>query len=300
MPCLVAIADPFVYPGLAVVARLLSAGHRVRALCPSPPRVPDLLSPAVDVRPFSLDATAIAADLAGVDAVVWSSWGLGTWSRAVVATSFCRAERLVQAAVSARVSRFVWTTVTHVEEEPRLRHFLYQSVLERAVVDSGVPYALLRPAGFFGPGSTFVSQLASAVRSLPVVPVPWEGRRYWFRPVHVHEYADAVVHALGSPRSSVRDVVGPERLEFMVLLLLLARLLGARASFVRCPPDLCARLWRVLSSVVPVPLVGRDELVALARNRLDSPAASLGRLRLTDWLHACGDGLGRRLLPPAC
>ena len=58
-----------------------------------------------------------------------------------------------------------------------------------------------------------IENVAWAARRLPLFPIP-AGPRYHIRPIHVDDYAAAVVDAVGATGTFVRDAIGPDRVEF--------------------------------------------------------------------------------------
>ena len=78
---------------------------------------------------------------------------------------------------------------------------------------SGMSYAILRPACFFGGSGILIDNVAWAARRLPFVPIP-DGPPYRIRPIHVEDYADLVVETPASNDDYTIDAVGPDRPEF--------------------------------------------------------------------------------------
>ena len=75
---------------------------------------------------------------------------------------------------------------------------------------SGLSFAILRPACFFGGGGILVDNVAWVTRRLPFVPIP-DGPPYRIRPIHVEDYADLVLEAATCGDDYTIDTVGPDR-----------------------------------------------------------------------------------------
>ena len=135
----------------------------------------------------------------------------GPWTSHALAVE--RSARIIDAAVTAGVSRLVWTSIANPGLDPDLSYYAGKAAVERLVERSGLPHAILRPACFFGPGGILIENIAWAARRLPCFPIP-AGPRYRIRPIHLDDYADAVVDAVGATGTFVRDATGPDRVEF--------------------------------------------------------------------------------------
>ena len=73
-------------------------------------------------------------------------------------------------------------------EDSPLEYFRGKAVLEKALVDSGVSYAILRPAVLFGKEDILINNIAWALRRLPVFGVFGDGR-YRLQPIYVDDLA---------------------------------------------------------------------------------------------------------------
>ena len=298
----VAVSGAWSYSGRCVAARLLRAGYTVVSLTNRPVPDPDPHAGAVARIPYDFAPGALERSLQGVDVLACAYWTRhdrapvghrGPWTSHALAVE--RSARIIDAALAAGVSRLVWTSIANPGLDPDLSYFAGKAAVERLVEGSGLPHAILRPACFFGPGGILFENVAWAVRRLPCLPIP-AGPPYRIRPIHVDDYARAVVDAVGSTRTFVSDAAGPDRIEFGELVEFLVSLTGGRARVVRLPLPLCAVLYRVASGVMRETVLTTDELQGLARNRLDSLEEPLGRIGLPTWLRENISTIGSRFL----
>ena len=300
----VAVTGAWSYSGRFVAARLLADGYRVVSLTNRP--VPDVDPHGGAVAPIPLDFSpgVLERSLDRVDVLACAYWSRhdrrpvgvgGAWTSHARAVE--RSARLIDAAVAAGVSRLVWTSITNPGLDPDLSYFAGKAAVERLVVESGLPHAILRPACFFGPGGILIENIAWAVRRFPCFPLP-SGDRYWIRPIHVEDYARAVADGVVSNGTFVRDVAGPDRMEFGALIGHLDLVLEARPTtrVVRLPLPVCAALYAGASAVLRETVLTTDELKGLARNRLDSTEDPVGRIGLRAWIRENASTLGQRFL----
>ena len=300
--CTVAVSGAWSYSGRQVAARLLRCGYTVVSLTNRRLPDPDPHAGAVRRIPWDFAPGALERSLQGVDVLACAYWTRhdrapvghrGSWPSHARAVE--HSARIIEAAVAAGVSRLVWTSIANPGLDPDLSYYVGKAAVERLVERSGLPHAILRPACFFGPGGILIENVAWAARRLPCFPIP-AGPRYRIRPIHVDDYARAVVDAVAATGTFVRDATGPDRIEFGELVDYLASLTGGRARVVRLPIPACAGLYRLASGVMRETILTTDELKGLARNRLDSVEAPVGRIALRAWLSENISAIGSRFV----
>lgn len=205
--------------GRPTVAALRDSGNTIRELSrrPGTGTTGDLLDPAT-----------LPAALAGVDTVVH----LSTGKRDVEA-----ATNLFAAAAKARVSHLVVVSIVGIDRIP-FPYYVAKVAIEKATVDSGIPYTILRATQFH----QFIDNLLKAQRGLPVVFAP----SFSVQPVKVEEVAVRLAElAVAAPAGRVADLGGPEKREVRDLARAWKRAAGIRRAIVplRLPGKLF-RAWR--------------------------------------------------------
>ncbi|TDC93352.1 NAD(P)H-binding protein [Actinomadura sp. 7K507] len=113
------------------------------------------------------------------------------------------ARNLVRAVSRADVKHLVFISVIGADRVP-VAWLKSQLDAERAVIDSGVPWTILRAAQFHD----LVLKVVQKMAKLPVVPKPGGLR---FQPVDVRDVAARIAGlALGEPSQRVPDLAGPK------------------------------------------------------------------------------------------
>jgi NADH dehydrogenase len=104
---------------------------------------------------------------------------------------------------------------------------------------SGIPWTIFRPSVIFGPGDEFINQLASVIRTFPVIPVVGDGRTK-FMPVYVQDVAAAYKRALDDMSTSgeTYELGGPGVLTYEEMLDLIAAKLEKRKPKINVPVGL--------------------------------------------------------------
>ncbi|MDA0633680.1 SDR family oxidoreductase [Nonomuraea sp. MCN248] len=171
--------------GRIVVPLLRSAGHEVRVLARR----------GGDVTADLLTGDGLQPAVDGAETVLHLAGGPKDDDVA--------ARNLTAAAARAGVRHLAHISVIGADRVP-LAWFRYQRDAERAVMDSGVPWTMLRAAQFHDLVLKAVTQLAR----LPVVPVPGGLR---FEPVDARDVAARLVDlTLGAPSGLAPDLAGPK------------------------------------------------------------------------------------------
>ena len=181
-------------------------------------------------------------------------------------------------------------SVTNASEDSPLPYFRGKAVLEQAVRESGLTYAIVRPTLVFGPEDILVNNIAWILRRFPLFLVPGRGD-YLVQPVSVGDTARLCVEA---GDGAELDAAGPETYRFDELVALLAAAVGVRRRLVHVSPRLAYRVGtfvgRMLGDVVLTP----EEIEGLMLGLLTSREAPTGRESFRAWVERHGDGLGRR------
>ena len=280
--CIHAVTGAFGYSGRYIARKLLDRGCMVITLTNSPRRQSDLQD-RIRAYPFSFDnPDRLTASLRDVEVLYNTYWirferGPSTFERAVE-----NSLALLRAARGAGVRRVVHVSITNPSEASPLPYFRGKAHVERALRESGLSHAILRPAVFFGARDVLVNNVAWLLRRLPffgLVP-----GAYGLRPVHVEDLAALAVAQGASREDATLDAVGPESFTFEALVRLVARAVGSRARLLPVPPGLLLAASRAVGALVrDVPLTAQ-EIAGLRAGLLESPAPTSGPTRLSDWV----------------
>lgn len=287
----IAITGAYSYTGKYVAARLLERGEDLITLTGHPNR-PDPFNGCVPAFPLDFDDEAgLTNSLHGVDVLVNTYWvrfdrGSNTQPRAVENTG-----RLIGAARAAGVRRVVHISITNPSADSPLPYFWGKAANEKAVIQSGMSYAILRPTVLVGPEDILINNIAYLLRRFPVFALPGDGS-YRLQPVYVGDVADLAVQGVYSPESYVIDAVGPDIYTFKEMVNLIGDKVGARRPLLPFPPGLALLAAQFLSLFVGDVLLTKEEVSGLMADLLVSDKPPLGKTRLADWLEQNKDCVG--------
>jgi NADH dehydrogenase len=286
-----AVTGAFGYSGRYIAARLLAKGCEVMTLTNSVRRE-NPFGDMVVVHPFNFDKPDQLADsLKDVSVLYNTYWVRFNHKLFTQADAVRNTETMFRAAKDAGVERIVHISITNPSEDSDLEYFRSKAKLERALKQTGVSYAILRPAILFGKEDILVNNIAWALRRFPVFGIFGDGK-YRLQPIYVDDIAELAVQQ-GEARESVTvDAIGPETFSYRDLVKEIARIIGKRRLLVPVPPTLGYYASRAAGMVVDDVIMTREELKGLMRGLLcvDSPPA--GTTKLTDWAKEHADTLG--------
>jgi nucleoside-diphosphate-sugar epimerase len=107
---------------------------------------------------------------------------------------------------------------------------------ERIIVESGLPYVVLRPTLMFGWfDRKHIGWLARFMRRVPIFPIPGSGR-YLRQPLYVGDLCGIIMSCIDKrPSNAAYNISGQEKIDYIELMREVKRTCGARAAIVRIP-----------------------------------------------------------------
>ncbi len=287
------VTGAFGYSGQYIAARLLAAGRRVRTLTNSPGRA-NPFGGAVEAHPYHFDDPAqMAASLRGAAVLYNTYWVRFNYTGFSHSLAVENTLKLFEAARQAGVGRVVHVSITNPAEDSPLEYFRGKARLERAVAESGLSYAILRPAVLFGKEDILINNIAWTLRRLPVFGVFGDGQ-YRLQPIYVDDLAKVAVEQGGERANRIVDAIGPETFTYYELVRQIGAIVGKPRPIVHVPPGLGYLAGLLIGRLVGYVLITRDEIDGLRQDLLYTPSPPAGTTRLTEWARAHADALGRR------
>lgn len=288
----VAVTGAFSYSGKYITKGLLERGEEVVTLTGHPNR-PDPFNGRVRALPLDFaDHAGLVRSLQGADVLVNTYWirfdhGANTQPRAVENT-----RRLIKAAHDAGVKRVVHISITNPSADSPLPYFWGKAANEKAVRESDMSYAILRPTVLVGPEDILINNIAYLLRKLPLFGLPGDGS-YRLQPVYVGDVADMAVEAVYRRDNTISDAVGPDIFTFKEMVNLIGEKIGARRTLLPVPPGLALLASQLLGFLVGDVLLTREEVEGLMAGLLVSSELPCGKTRLADWLEGNKETVGK-------
>jgi len=285
------VTGAFGYSGKYIAHRLLEAGHSVRTITSRQSR-PDYFGGRVERRPLDFRNHAQLVDsLTGAKVLYNTYWVRFNHSTFTHSEAVDNTLRLFEAAKEAGVERVVHVSITNPSEDSPLEYFSGKGRLERALKESGLSYAILRPTVLFGMEDILINNMAWVLRRFPIVGVFGDGS-YRLQPIYVDDLARLAVEQGALKTNTTINAIGPETFTYRELLAAIGRAIGTERLIVGIPPWLGHLSGIVIGRMVGDVIITREEIAGLMADLLyvdDKPA---GTTRLTDWMREHAATLG--------
>jgi uncharacterized protein YbjT (DUF2867 family) len=290
----VAVTGAYGFSGKYMARRLLDLRHEVITLTNSPHRA-NPFAESIRAFPYNFsEPQKLEKSLRGVDVLINTYWvRFDDPPRFTFAQALANARVLFDAAKRAGVSRIVHISITNPDRKSDLPYFTGKAEMEDHIKQTGMPYAILRPAVLFGKEDILINNIAWALRRLPLFGIYGDGQ-YRLQPIHVDDLAAAAVARITGDANETIDAIGPETFHYRDMVEMIARQVDSRALIVAMPAMLAYQGVRVLGWMVGDVINTRDEVRGLMQERLYVDSPPLGTRKLSDWVRASRQEIGRR------
>lgn len=287
------VAGGLGYIGSFITARLVSMGADVTALTAHPAR-PHPLRDNVCVAPFGFDSPATLTEtLRGADILYTTYWVRFDRGDTTFAKAIGNTRTLLRCAADAGVRRVVHLSVTNPSLDSPLPYYRGKAIVEKAIAESGLSYAIVRPTLVYALGDILVNNIAWLLRRFPAFAVFGDGR-YRVQPVSGEDVAGIAVAAGGLVGNVTLDAAGPDTYTFTEFVGMVRDAVGSRSRLVHVPPLVALGPAVLMGLFLRDVVITRDEVAGLMCNLLVSAEPPRGATRFAEWVSANGDRLGRR------
>ena len=287
------VTGAFGYSGKYITRRLLEADCRVRTLTNSTGRK-NPFGDKVEVHPFSFDDySQLVESLRGASVLYNTYWVRFNHRLFKHADAVENTLTMFRAAKEAGVERIVHISIANPTEDSPLEYFRGKARLERALAESGVSHAILRPTVLFGKEDILINNIAWSLRRFPVFPLFGFGR-YKIQPVYVDDLAKLAVEQGQGRENCTINAVGPETFTYRELIETIGRIIGVRRLILPTPPPLAHLGSTLIGRAVGDVIITRAEIQGLMAGLLCVDSPPTGVTSLTAWSTEHAASLGVR------
>lgn len=287
-----AVTGAFGYSGRYIARDLLAQGRSVITLTNSTHRVNEF-GDRIRAVPFNFDnPQALVQSLQNVEVLINTYWVRYNHRLFKHANAVQNTLVMFEAARQAGVKRVVHISITNPAEDSPLEYFSGKARLEKALIESGLSYAILRPAVIFGKEDILINNIAWVLRRFPVFGVFGNGN-YRLQPIYVEDLAELAVHWAEREDNTILNAIGPETFTYRELVESIGGLIGAPRRLISIPPAAGYWVSRLIDLFVDDVIITREEIEGLMADLLYVDAPPAGKTKLTDWIRQHTATLGK-------
>ena len=181
------------------------------------------------------DSTFLEQALKGSNVVVHCAAITNTMDPNLESVNVHYTERLVRAAKTAKVKRFVYISTENVTYQCKDPYTQSKALAEFIVLESFKDALILRPSLIFGRSDKrYLGIFVKAIRMLPLVPV-FSQRACMLQPIHVEDVAKLTLQGLRLNKKGVFTLVGGGPMSFSEIGHFFAQRIGKTCLFVPIP-----------------------------------------------------------------
>ena len=285
------VTGAFSYTGKYITQKLLTMGKMVKTITGHPDRL-NPFDNKVLIAPFNFDMpTELVKSLQGASTLYNTYWVRFPYKQVTYDKAVDNTQILIHAAREAGIQKIVHISITNASEKSPFPYFKGKGILEKAIINSGLSYAIIRPTVLFGHEDILINNITWFLRHLPVFAIMGTGD-YRLQPVFVEDVAEIAINAAHRKENVILDAVGPEIYTYNELIKLISDKVQNKARIIHLQPHLAFILSKFIDCIVKDIILTRDEVEGLMQNLLISKDAPTGRMRLSEWLDKNAGTLG--------
>jgi NADH dehydrogenase len=263
------VTGAFGYSGKYIAQRLLDKGRRVHTITNSVNRQ-NPFGEKIELSAFNFDnPEKLTQSLMGTEVLYNTYW------------------------VRFNYKTFTFENAIQTSVESNLEYFNGKAIIEKAMIDSGISYAILRPAVLFGKEDILINNIAWTLRRFPIFGVFGDGS-YRLQPIYIGDLAELAVEQGESRENNIINAIGPETFTYRELAQEIGKIIGKKRPIISIPPTLGYWAARIIGWVVRDVFVTRDEIEGLMAGNLVVDTPPVGKTHLTTWIKAHADSLGQK------
>jgi uncharacterized protein YbjT (DUF2867 family) len=287
-----AVTGAFGYSGKYIAQRLLKAGKQVITLTNSLHR-PNPFSEQVQAFPFNFDQPKkLRNNLLGVEVLYNTYWVRFNYKSFGHSLAVENTRKLISAAKEAGVQRIVHISITNPSIDSPLGYFSGKAILEREIIQSGITYAILRPAILFGKEDILINNIAWTLRHFPIFGLFGDGN-YRLQPIYVDDLAKLALEYGQSNENIILNAIGPENYTYREWVEKIGRIIGKSRPVLPMPPRLTFFTGWIIGKFTKDVMITWPEVKGLMNGLLYVDSPPTGQTKLTTWAERHAEILGR-------
>jgi len=287
------VTGAFGYSGKYIARRLIDKGYNVRTLTNSFHRE-NPFGDKIEVYPYNFDnQEKLVESLRGATVLYNTYWVRFNHADFSFSTAISNTLKLFDAARKAGVKRIVHTSITNPSEDSPFEYFRGKAILEKALIESGISYVILRPAVLFGKEDILINNIAWFIRKFPIFGVFGDGN-YRLQPIYVDDFAQLAVEKGQQAENCIVNAIGPETFTYRQLVKEIGQIIGKYRPIISISPFPGYIIGYFIGKITGDIIITKEEIGGLMANLLCTDSQPAGKTRLTDWAKANSELLGKQ------
>jgi len=287
------VTGAFGFTGRFIAQRLMAEERRIKTLTNHPQRA-GAQEIKAEVAPLQFaDREALVESLRGADVLYNTYWVRFQRGKVHFGQAVANSRILFGAARDAGVRRIVHISVSNPSEDSDLDYYAGKARTERALRESGVSWAIVRPTLVFGQGDILINNIAWLLRRFPIFGIPGRGD-YRLQPVAGEDVAEIATWAAEQVDNVTVDAAGPDIVYYSEMVESIAIAVRRHPRFVYLSPRNTIRAARLIGRFVNDVTLNEPELQGLMEELLVSHERPRGTRRLDNWLLSNADVVGKK------
>ncbi len=287
------VTGAYGFSGKYIARRLLEAGQQVRTITNSQNRS-NPFNGTLRAYPFNFDdPKKLVESLRGATVLYNNYWVRFNHTDFTYSKAVDNSRIFFNAAKAAGIKRIVHISITNPSEDSRFEYFSGKAKIERMLIESGMSYAILRPAVIFGPEDILINNIVWFLRKFPVFGVFGNGE-YRLQPIHVDDLAKLAVEQGQKRENCIIDAIGPETFTYRGLVEELGKAIGRQRPIISLPPAVGYSIGSIIGKLVGDVAITYDEIEGLMADLLYTESPPAGECKLSDWVREHSATIGRR------
>jgi NADH dehydrogenase len=289
-----AVTGAYGYSGSYIAHRLQSDGCRIITLTNSPSRS-NRFGDKIEAYPFKFEnPEELTETLHGVSVLYNTYWIRFNHRKFSHSKAVRNLKVLFNCAKDAGVERIVYSSIINPSLDSPYEYFSGKAEVEQALIETGLSYAVLRPAVLFGgkpEQSILINNIAWALRHLPAFGVFGDGS-YKIQPIHVDDFAKLAVEQGKSRENVIINAIGSETFTYRELVETIAKIIGVRKPIISVSPSIGFMVGQIIGWLKNDVIITREEIESLMDGLLFVDDVPAGETKLTDWISENSNEIG--------
>jgi uncharacterized protein YbjT (DUF2867 family) len=279
------------YTGRYITRALLARGRRVKTLTGHPTRA-NPFGDQIEAVPFNFDhPDDLKRSLEGARALFNTYWIRFPYGGQTFDTAVANTRIMLDAATAAGVRKFVHISVTKATESSPLPYFHGKAMVEAAIRESALNYAIIRPALIFGVEDILLNNIGWLLRRFPFFAIPGRGDSR-VQPIFAGDRGEIAANAADDDQSATFDAVEAEIFSFDELVRMIASAVHSKSRIVHVDPRIAVAFAWIVGWFVRDVTLTLDEARGLMSNLLVTDSPPNAPTRFSEWLRLNADKIG--------